>query len=154
MIGMKYSFDARLEFARRLSAIFQRPAANFSMPTKWSAPMPLRFCSTVTSMPRQQSAVGGDFYIEMAYAILKQVESGWQMTSWSRLADCCNRAVAAKRGQDVLMAEVLRPGGTFWRHRFQVDLARILAGQTAPRRGANDLLGCRHDAPTRPKSLT
>ena len=46
---MKYSFDARFEFARRLSATFQRPASNRSIPIRWSAvihrscalPMPL-----------------------------------------------------------------------------------------------------------------
>jgi hypothetical protein len=37
MMGMKYSFEARFEFARRLSAIFQRLEPNFSMPVRWSA---------------------------------------------------------------------------------------------------------------------
>ena len=36
-MGMKYSFDARFELARRLSATFQRSASNFSMPIRWSA---------------------------------------------------------------------------------------------------------------------
>ena len=36
-MGMKYSFDARFEFARRLSATFQRSASNCSMPVRWSA---------------------------------------------------------------------------------------------------------------------
>jgi hypothetical protein len=31
MMGLKYSFEARLEFARRLSAIFQSPASNSPM---------------------------------------------------------------------------------------------------------------------------
>ncbi|RXH31594.1 hypothetical protein XH94_33920 [Bradyrhizobium zhanjiangense] len=30
MMGMKYSFDARLEFARRLSAIFPEPGFKFA----------------------------------------------------------------------------------------------------------------------------
>ena len=34
---MKYSFDARFELARRLSATFQRSASNCSMPIRWSA---------------------------------------------------------------------------------------------------------------------
>ena len=34
---MKYSFDARFELARRLSATLQRSASNFSMPVRWSA---------------------------------------------------------------------------------------------------------------------
>ena len=49
MMGMKYSFDARLEFARRLSAIFQRSASNFSMPWRWSAVMPPGSCLPVWS---------------------------------------------------------------------------------------------------------
>ena len=36
-MGMKYSFDARFELARRVSATFQRSASNFSMPVRWSA---------------------------------------------------------------------------------------------------------------------
>ena len=36
-MGMKYSFDARFEFARKLSATFQRPASNGPMSVKWSA---------------------------------------------------------------------------------------------------------------------
>ena len=36
-MGMKYSFDARFELARRLSATFQRSASNCSMPIRWSA---------------------------------------------------------------------------------------------------------------------
>lgn len=34
---MKYSFEARFELARRLSATFQRSASNFSIPARWSA---------------------------------------------------------------------------------------------------------------------
>ena len=37
MMGMKYSFEAKLELARRLSAIFQRSASNFSIPWRGSA---------------------------------------------------------------------------------------------------------------------
>ena len=33
-MGMKYSFDASPELARRSSAIFQRSASNFSIPSK------------------------------------------------------------------------------------------------------------------------
>ena len=36
-MGMKYSFDARFELARRLSATFQRSASNRSIPIRWSA---------------------------------------------------------------------------------------------------------------------
>ena len=41
--GQKYSFDARCEFARRLSATFQRSASNCSMPIRWSAIIRYRF---------------------------------------------------------------------------------------------------------------
>src|SRR5579883_2133960 len=37
MMGRKYSFEARLELARRSSAIFQRSALNWSILEKWSA---------------------------------------------------------------------------------------------------------------------
>ena len=37
---MKYSFEARFELARRLSATFQRSASNRSIPIRWSAAIP------------------------------------------------------------------------------------------------------------------
>ena len=37
---MKYSLEARFEFARRLSATFQRSASNRSIPIRWSAAIP------------------------------------------------------------------------------------------------------------------
>ena len=47
---MKYSFDARFELARRLSATIRRSASNCSMPIMWPAVIRCSFTLHAPSM--------------------------------------------------------------------------------------------------------